>query len=44
MVEADSADEARRKFESDMQEDAGRELAMNGIDITDICESDEDYS
>lgn len=41
-VEAASEDEAREIFENEMQEDAGRELYMNGIDITEIAESDEE--
>ena len=38
-VEADS-EEAREIFENQMQEDAGRELAANGIDITEIAEAE----
>lgn len=41
VVEADNEDEARDIFESTMQEDAGRELAANGIDITEVCIADE---
>lgn len=39
-VEADSEEEAREIFENRMQEDAGRELAANGIDITEVAEAE----
>lgn len=35
-VEANSIEEAEKKFNDEMQEDAGRQLAYNGIEITDI--------
>jgi len=42
VVEAEDRDAAESIFNSDMQEDAGRELAANGIDITEIYELEED--
>ncbi len=41
-VEADTKDEAIRIFDEEMQEDAGRELVLNGIDITEVWEADDE--